>query len=434
MWFHLQHLIFITAADRSALRLRTAAAAVAVFGCAPAGGDMLMIIYRYYMTLWWYLIAWLHFFDDCMVRTITVISPWIGDIVTIEYEECPMAHPMLKHLFDPVGDEAVENHQPKRPPKSPHQFHGKGWSLEAGWLSHGHPLLGIPLLAHWNCPWLSQFSCWLVVSTNPPKKYEGQLGWWNSQLNGKIEKMIQTTNQIFILWWYLIACLHYNRSKPHELAILLWSNMRSAPWRIQCSNICLIQLGMKLLKITSQNDHQNHLTSSMGRAGRWKLGDSLTVIPCWESRYWLTGTVLDSLSFHAGWWFQQTLRKNMKVSWDDEIPNWMEKSKMFQTTNQHGSSPMILQLGMKTHWKIPSQNPSLLWKPTWCCALRSAAPVASRNFPGSFQRLRSRGLSGGKVWNKWNHLGCTTVSSFVFTRVINKLWVNSSLWSSINSR
>ena len=23
------------------------------------------------------------------------------------------------------------------------------------------------------------------------------------------------------------------------------------------------------------------------------------------------------------------------VSWDDEIPNWMEKSKMFQTTNQY---------------------------------------------------------------------------------------------------
>jgi len=24
----------------------------------------------------------------------------------------------------------------------------------------------------------------------------------------------------------------------------------------------------------------------------------------------------------------------LKVSWDDDIPNWMEKQKMFQTTNQ----------------------------------------------------------------------------------------------------
>ena len=35
-----------------------------------------------------------------------------------------------------------------------------------------------------------------------------------------------------------------------------------------------------------------------------------------------------------GWWFQPLLWKIwVKVSWDDEIPNWME-NKMFKTTNQ----------------------------------------------------------------------------------------------------
>ena len=29
-----------------------------------------------------------------------------------------------------------------------------------------------------------------------------------------------------------------------------------------------------------------------------------------------------------------TPQKYEFVSWDDEIPNWMENSKMFQTTNQ----------------------------------------------------------------------------------------------------
>ena len=33
------------------------------------------------------------------------------------------------------------------------------------------------------------------------------------------------------------------------------------------------------------------------------------------------------------WLVVSTPLKNMEVSWDDDIPNWMEK-KMFQTTDQ----------------------------------------------------------------------------------------------------
>ena len=34
----------------------------------------------------------------------------------------------------------------------------------------------------------------------------------------------------------------------------------------------------------------------------------------------------------ANWWFQPTPLKNMKVSWDDEIPNiWKDNPVMFQS-------------------------------------------------------------------------------------------------------
>ena len=36
----------------------------------------------------------------------------------------------------------------------------------------------------------------------------------------------------------------------------------------------------------------------------------------------------------SGWWYTYPSEKYEFVSWDDDIPNWMEKYKMFQTTNQ----------------------------------------------------------------------------------------------------
>ena len=37
----------------------------------------------------------------------------------------------------------------------------------------------------------------------------------------------------------------------------------------------------------------------------------------------------------VGWWYAYPL-KNMKVNWDDDIPNISENKKMFQTTNREG--------------------------------------------------------------------------------------------------
>ena len=35
-----------------------------------------------------------------------------------------------------------------------------------------------------------------------------------------------------------------------------------------------------------------------------------------------------------GWWYTYPSEKYDFVSWDDDIPNWMESRKMFQTTKQ----------------------------------------------------------------------------------------------------
>jgi hypothetical protein len=39
---------------------------------------------------------------------------------------------------------------------------------------------------------------------------------------------------------------------------------------------------------------------------------------------------------YFSWLVVSTPLKNMKVSWDDDIPNRWKKTKMFQTTNQAG--------------------------------------------------------------------------------------------------
>jgi len=46
-------------------------------------------------------------------------------------------------------------------------------------------------------------------------------------------------------------------------------------------------------------------------------------------------------SIKTGWWLTYPSEKYEFVSWDDKIPNWMEKQKpcaMFQTTNKKNTS------------------------------------------------------------------------------------------------
>ena len=68
-------------------------------------------------------------------------------------------------------------------------------------------------------------SGWWV--SHPSEKYESQLGWWNSQLNGKIIQMFQTTNQIMF-------AIHITW---HHCLILGKSCQNGFVWRIPSGNL-----------------------------------------------------------------------------------------------------------------------------------------------------------------------------------------------------
>ena len=69
----------------------------------------------------------------------------------------------------------------------------------------------------------------------------------------------------------------------------------------------------------------------------------------------------------SGWWFQPTPLKNMKVSWDDDIPNiWKIIKFMFQTTNQSWSE-------IQPPWVVPRPPRRFFWGPSPIWVLARAA-------------------------------------------------------------
>ena len=50
--------------------------------------------------------------------------------------------------------------------------------------------------------------------TYPSEKYESHLGWWHSQLNGKIKFMFQTTNQLLLFTANLVKLNRYTNNIP----------------------------------------------------------------------------------------------------------------------------------------------------------------------------------------------------------------------------
>ena len=75
--------------------------------------------------------------------------------------------------------------------------------------------------------WLAKILIWLVVWTYPSEKWwsESQLGWWYSQLNGKIKFMFQTTNQLGTIQIPLVI-FPWN----DEIACFLWSAGAPGRW------------------------------------------------------------------------------------------------------------------------------------------------------------------------------------------------------------
>ena len=88
-------------------------------------------------------------------------------------------------------------------------------------------------------------------------------------------------------------------------------------------------------------------SSRSGPPDRWRVRNTSEAAPfrsCWE-RLVVTCFIEKS---STGWWLSPTPLKNMKVSWDDDIPNTVYgKIKfMFQTTNQSIARPCSMPFSM----------------------------------------------------------------------------------------
>ena len=71
------------------------------------------------------------------------------------------------------------------------------------------------------------YGIWLVVYFPLWKKWLRQLGWWHSQLNGKIQFMFQTTNQVYTgyewLWPTVFICfLSAGSASGQNYLIICW--------------------------------------------------------------------------------------------------------------------------------------------------------------------------------------------------------------------
>ena len=92
-------------------------------------------------------------------------------------------------------------------------------------------------------------------------------------------------------------------------------------------------------------------------------------IPAWlgsTNLGWRWTVIIQDISGWSGliWLGFWTPLKHVKVNWDDDIPNWMEKWKMFQTTNQ--LSYLIWwsyweMIEKMSHYRKEDQNLFILW-------------------------------------------------------------------------
>ena len=146
----------------------------------------------------------------------------------------------------------------------------------------------------WNIFWSAVIYDWLVVEPYPSEKYESQLGWWNSQLNGKIKScskpptrnplknhlkskstmIIQVAFQApfrnsprerffttrphkpqISAWllgpWHFCTTRALNRARPW----VLWSPSKSYPGHTSFQKVRLDSLGY----IYNWYNHQNHI-------------------------------------------------------------------------------------------------------------------------------------------------------------------------------
>ena len=114
-----------------------------------------------------------------------------------------------------------------------------------------------------------------------------------------------------------------------------------------------------------QKIHKDH------RCGKIPSSSPLHVVP---------GCSLKYVPGWCSWLVASTPLKNIKVSWDDEVPNTWKKKKMFQTTNQSifsSAFPICEAAAPALRATAPAR-----W-PWWC--RRSATPASCRPGHGKWR-------------------------------------------------
>ena len=128
-------------------------------------------------------------------------------------------------------------------------LHSVSWGLQS-WTEAINLYSGKPQM--FGIAW-SSWSIFLVGGIPTPPKNMSQLGWWNSQLNGKIRFMFQTTNQEYIwsncggaTFWFIVMVnpMICSQGRWHPMAgkslwhlVSHWGSFRDVPgFRLQISH------------------------------------------------------------------------------------------------------------------------------------------------------------------------------------------------------
>ena len=131
------------------------------------------------------------------------------------------------------------------------------------------------------------------------------------------------------------------------------------------------------------------LTFHVGSHGSSAWTRTVSALEGWRIQPWLAGGIPTHL-------------KHMKVNWDDDIPNWMGKWKMFETTNQ--MSWGLLHIGFFSPnlmfiqamgWFFSTGKTEKTW---WLQGVEAGLVGSKKTFPSS-KPLRKR-CDIPKCWTK----------------------------------
>ena len=88
--------------------------------------------------------------------------------------------------------------------------------------------------------------------------------------------------------------------------------------------------------LPGQEENRPQCQGRKPKSGWWFFATNPSEIWWLYGLIWCKIPLMIILSYLAGWWLSPTPLKNhgVKVSWDDDIPNWMESHKIHVRTHQ----------------------------------------------------------------------------------------------------